>query len=84
MPRNPKPLTILVADELFDLEPVQKLLEKGHTVVPFKDVQLPLNDYDLIFSPKGWRMTYDLVKHVELAVTASRAVKYGKKKKEED
>ena len=87
MAKNPKPLTILIADDLAYAKPIQALAAKGHDVVTMKQAMSEgreITAFDIIFSPKAWRMTEDLAntaKLPDIAVSAARAVKYKRKKK---
>ena len=78
MARNNKPLAIAVSPELYDTPEIKELSRLEHVI---ECVELP---YDIIFHGNAWRMTPDLLKHVNTAVKAKRAVKYPKKKDDTD
>jgi hypothetical protein len=85
MARNPKPLNILVADDLMYCKPIKALAEKGHILTTFSNAS-DLSQYDIIFSPQAWRLTPELASTAKLpdvAVTAARAQKYPRKGKDE-
>lgn len=73
MVRKNRLLAIAVSPELYDAPEIKELLRLGHVI---ECVDLP---YDIIFHENAWRMTPDLLKHVNTAVKAKRAVKYPKK-----
>ncbi len=88
MARNTKPLNILVSKSLASVAQIQVLADKGHTLVIMGDQVSDPDDFDMIFSPKAWRMTEELAtspkQAIDIAVTASRAVKFRRKKKGEE
>lgn len=86
MGKTQKPLTILVADELFDTPEVRTLADKGHSVSRLSEVGHPSSDADtetadLMLGPKCWRITPELLPYLDLAIKSTRGVKYPKGKK---
>ncbi len=90
--KNPKPLNILVTPSNWRAKSIRALADKGHNVIVMGSSEallLNIEEYDIIFSEKAWRMTEDLAETSglpQVAVTAARAVKFrrAKKTKEED
>ncbi len=79
--RNPKPLSILVSKDLYELPEIKSLATKGHNLC-IMDAEM--EKYDIIFSPFAWRMTSELSSLVDVSIKARRAVKFKKVKKDED
>lgn len=80
MARGTRLLRILVHPTLYDLESIQALRDKGHTVESMTSTSpsaVLVSEYDLVLGPNCWRMTTTLAKHVNLAVKSSRMEKYG-------
>jgi len=93
MPRNPKPLQILVSDGLLMINGIKSLASKGHSLIACSALQEYLNsggsinDFDIIFMEKAWRMTEDLAEMsalVDTAVRGARAIKYRRKRGDSD
>jgi len=82
MSRTPKPLTILVTQELIHTPEIQALADKGHRVMLLELCEDPAPD--IILSSRAWRMTPTLLKYVEVAVKSARAVRYPSKKGVDD
>lgn len=80
-------LKILISKELWDFPEIQALAEEHELCQSniFKNVDI--DDFDLILSPKAWRMTPGLATAtktmVELPIKAARAVKSPRKEKNE-
>lgn len=87
MARNPKPLNILVSKSLAHLKEIQLYAEKGHNLVIMSENSGNPDDYDMIWSPNAWRMTDELADTsglLDISVTACRAIKYKRTKKDKD
>lgn len=93
MGRTSKPLTILVADELVNSEPVQELIAKGHDITTFSHLcgqwdsdsidPLDPNTCDLIIGPQCQLMTVEHLPYLDEAVKRVRKAKYPGKKGEQ-
>ena len=88
MGRTPKPLHFLIHPALATAPEVLALAEKGHTVTvdTTRDYcpgchHLGMGEYDLLLAPNAWKMDARLIKYLDLAVKAARAIKYPKKEK---
>ena len=73
MPRNPKPLTLLVDVSLYESPEIQELVRKGHEV--YKIVE----SVDLIIGPHCQLMTGEHLKYLPEAIKRTRKLKYGGK-----
>ncbi len=80
MAKSQKPLKILSHES----RPLAAYAAKGHVVHYYPGEHDPLETYDLVFGPKMWRMVDGLENMVEIAIRAARAVKYTKRKVEDD
>ena len=78
MGRTPKPLTLLVHESLWNTPEIQVLRDKGHHV---DTLGAPETAADLLLAPNAWKMDTRLIKYLDLAVKAARAIKYPKKEK---
>lgn len=76
MGRTPKPLTLLVTEDLIHTPEIQDLADKGHRIMLLELCSDPVPD--IILSPLSWRMTPELLKYLDVAVKAARAQKYPK------
>lgn len=74
MGRTSKPLTLLVSDELADSEPVQKMVEQGHTI---DRMDRAVWTYDLILGPNCQFMTLAHLRYLPDALKRARALRYG-------
>lgn len=74
MPRNPKPLTILVEQDICGSEEIQELIRKGH------DVKVMVDVFDLILGPNCQLMTKEHLRYLPEAIKRVRKIKYGGEK----
>ena len=85
MGRTPKPLTIWVPEGWKQKPEIQALVDKGHDIregyLMGSTGGIGMEDFDLIFGPNCWKMDARLIKYLDLAVKAARAIKYPKKEK---
>lgn len=91
---NPKALLIGVIGISISTEPVQRFIEKGHIVYEIASEILP--NTDVIIGPQCWRIDpslrlgddvsneESLERQLEMMEKGVRAIKYPKKKGEED
>jgi hypothetical protein len=81
MGKTSKPLTLLVADELAESEPIKKLAAQGHIIHPMTDIaQL----YDLILAPNAQLMTEAHLRYLPEAIRRARVKRYAGKLEEAD
>ena len=82
MGRTPKPLQIWVDETIYQAEVFEPLAKQGHLIVTGQGLgDYVMTDFDLMLGPQCWRMTPDLLKHLDLAVAGARALRYPKKEK---
>ena len=79
MSKTTKPLHIVVDADMLNWPEVQALIAQGHSVV-----SNPLDQEDIQFGPKCWRMDETLRKYFPVAINQARQAKYPptKEKKE--
>lgn len=80
MGKTPKPLSLLVDPSLEPLEGFQALRDKGHwiTSAPVSREGNPCSvwEFDAVVGPTSWRMTRELMKHLDPMLKGLRASKY--------
>lgn len=85
MGKTPKPISIWVPDGWERKPEIKALADKGHSITygsPDTSGVSP-GDFDLIIGPNCWRMDDTMLRYLNLAITAARAVKYPRKDKDE-
>lgn len=80
MKKNPKPLTYLVHPSLMETDDVQKLIQKGHTVISGDMLVAP----DLVVGPNCYRLSKETIHLLDMATKSARASKYPRSKHGEE
>ena len=85
MGRSPRPLTVLVADEIAGWPEFTDLQAKGHQIVTGHDLKIntvSMGDVDLFLGPTCWRMDQAHRMYLPLALAAGRKKRYPKEVRE--
>ena len=78
MARTQKPLKILIHPSLNNAKEIEELIAKGHDI---QIMTVETDDFDIVLSPKAWRILPGMEKYIDIAVKAARIEKYPKKEK---